>query len=138
MPDEPLQKGHLTAERITGVVLCGGASRRMGQDKATLEVAGERLLDRAVEALSGHVNEVLLACGAEERYADRGLRLALDAGADLGPLGGLGAGLAQARTEWVLLLACDRMVGPWAIDRSPQKAHPTRSGPAYCTVSARR
>jgi len=79
----------------------------MGQDKATLEVAGQRLLDRAVDALAGHACEVVLACGPEERYADRGLRLALDAGSDLGPLGGLGAGLAQARTDWVLLLACD-------------------------------
>lgn len=43
-----------------------------------------------------------------------------------------------ADADAVLLLACDRMVGPWAIDRSPQKAHPTRSGQAYCTVSARR
>ena len=43
-----------------------------------------------------------------------------------------------ADADAVLLLACDRMVGPWAIDRSPQKAHPTRAGQAYCTVSARR
>ena len=38
----------------------------------------------------------------------------------------------------VLLLDCDRMVGPWAIDRSPQRAHPTRAGAAYCTVGERR
>lgn len=38
----------------------------------------------------------------------------------------------------VLLLDCDRMVGPWGIDRSPQRAHPTRAGAAYCTVGGRR
>lgn len=107
MPDELQQTGPLVPDQITGVVLCGGASRRMGQDKAALEVAGEALLDRAVRMLTPHVHEVVLACGPEPRYADRGLRLALDAAPGRGPLEGLRAGLAAASTDWVLALACD-------------------------------
>ncbi len=38
----------------------------------------------------------------------------------------------------VLLVACDRMLGPWAVDRSPTRSHPTRVGDAYCTVESRR
>lgn len=43
-----------------------------------------------------------------------------------------------ADADTVLLLACDRMFGPWAIDRSPTHTHPTRVGNAYCTVESRR
>ncbi|MEC9047747.1 MAG: LamG-like jellyroll fold domain-containing protein [Planctomycetota bacterium] len=44
----------------------------------------------------------------------------------------------RADKDAVLLLDCDRMVGPWAIDRSPTASHPTRLGAAYCTIRARR
>jgi len=37
-----------------------------------------------------------------------------------------------------LLVACDRMLGPWAVDRSASRAHPVRFGQAYCTVAERR
>jgi len=43
-----------------------------------------------------------------------------------------------ADADTVLLVDCDRMLGPWAVDRSPAKAHPTRVGEAYCTVESRR
>ena len=45
---------------------------------------------------------------------------------------------ARPYKDAVLLLDCDRMVGPWAIDRSPTASHPTRLGAAYCTIRARR
>jgi molybdopterin-guanine dinucleotide biosynthesis protein A len=107
VPDDLQQTGPLVPDQITGVVLCGGASRRMGQDKAALEVAGEALLDRAIRMLTPHVHEVVLACGPAPRYEDRGLRLALDVASECGPLEGLRVGLAAATTEWVLALACD-------------------------------
>jgi molybdopterin-guanine dinucleotide biosynthesis protein A len=100
----------LRAEEVTGLVLCGGASRRMGSDKALLELDSVALLDRATKLLASRCVEVRLAPGAQERYADRGLPMALDRGPDLGPLGGLEAGLLAARTRWVLAVACDL---PW-------------------------
>jgi molybdopterin-guanine dinucleotide biosynthesis protein A len=49
----------------------------------------------------------VLACGPESRYGHLGLPLALDARPGGGPLAGLEAGLACARSEWVAALACD-------------------------------
>ncbi len=43
-----------------------------------------------------------------------------------------------ADADTVLLVACDRMLGPWAVDRAPSRSHPTRVGEAYCTVESRR
>jgi len=85
-----------------GLVLAGGASSRMGTDKALLELSGRTLLDRAVA--------VLEAAGAE-RVIVSGDRPGYDSVADirpgLGPLGGLESVLA-ARGELLrgrLLLA---------------------------------
>jgi molybdenum cofactor guanylyltransferase len=92
---------------LTGVVLCGGASRRMGVDKAEIELAGRTLLERAVAALAGACDEVLLATGGEPRYPSLGLSVVLDRVPGAGPLAGLEAGLEHARGEWVAALACD-------------------------------
>lgn len=97
----------LTPASLTGAILCGGRSRRLGQDKALAEVSGQDLLARAIQLLRPRVHEVLLACGPAPRYESRGLRLAVDGAPDLGPLGGLRAALEAATTDWVLLLACD-------------------------------
>ena len=94
-------------ESAVGVVLCGGASRRMGTDKASLQVGETLLLDRAINALSGVTAEVVLACGVEPRYVRRGLRLVLDTGDGRGPLEGVAASLESCDVEWAAVLACD-------------------------------
>ena len=97
----------LARAALTGVVLCGGRSVRMGRDKSLLEIGGRTLLERAITVLDGIADEVLLACGPAERYADLGRPLVVDAFEDGGPLAGLEAGLRRSRTEWVAALACD-------------------------------
>ncbi|MCP3917419.1 MAG: molybdenum cofactor guanylyltransferase [bacterium] len=92
---------------VTGLLLCGGASSRMGRDKATLEFAGTSLLERALATLDGLCGKTVLACGATPRYAELERPLVLDEIEAGGPLAGLAAGLAAARTEWTLALACD-------------------------------
>jgi len=95
---------------VLGAVLCGGGSRRMGQDKALLSLAGKSLLARAAEVLAALGAPVVLACGAEDRYAQLGLERVLDRGADLGPLAGLEAALdraCHAGNGYICVLACD-------------------------------
>jgi len=92
---------------LTGLVLCGGSSLRMGSDKAALPLAGRTLLERAAATFEGIAVETLLACGASPRYGELGLPLVLDRSPGAGPLSGLEAGLARARTDWVAALACD-------------------------------
>lgn len=97
----------LAASEVTGVVFCGGLSRRMGQDKALLLSKGETLLQKAHQLLEPHVHRVLLSSGATARYEDMGLCCVLDAEPDMGPIGGLQAVLRASETPWVLILACD-------------------------------
>ena len=90
------------------MVLTGGASRRMGSDKALLEVRGRPLAAVARDALlrAGAV-EVLAVGGDADRLGGLGLRPVPDREPGQGPLGGLVSGLARVRTPVAVALACD-------------------------------
>jgi len=93
---------------VTGIVLAGGVSRRLGADKALLTLDGETFLARAVRRLSELCQEVLISVRPGQVLPDAyGLRIVEDAAPGLGPLGGLAAGLAASDNEWHLVLACD-------------------------------
>ena len=91
---------------ITGVVLAGGRSSRMGNDKALLLRDGMRLVDGAVSVLSAFCDDVVVASGARQ-IADLSVPQVPDPIAHAGPLGGIVAGLATARGSLVAVLAVD-------------------------------
>ncbi len=91
---------------ITGVVLVGGKSRRMGQDKALLPVDGQPVIERVLAALQGCFEKIILVGDRPERFAQYQLPIV----ADLYPgssLGGLYTGLQQAGTDRIFVASCD-------------------------------
>jgi len=80
---------------ILGVVLAGGQSTRFGSDKALAELGGHTLLARAVDALSGWCEHVIVA-GRETAPAPT---IPDWPNAGMGPLAGIAAGLHHARDE---------------------------------------
>lgn len=90
----------------TGVILAGGQSRRMGYDKALMEVDGKSMLERGVELLRPHVREVLVI-GDPSKYAPSHATVLSDERPGLGPLGGIVTALKRARYVRCLVLACD-------------------------------
>lgn len=92
-----------------GVVLAGGASRRMGGDKAELDYAGVPALERAVAVTSGVVGEVYVSVGAGQ--ADDALRARYrclhDPWPGEGPMAGVLAALAHAPGAAWLVVAVD-------------------------------
>ena len=53
---------------VTGIVLCGGRSTRMGQDKASLLFGGETMLARSVRVMHEVADEVIVAW--DQRHDD--------------------------------------------------------------------
>jgi molybdopterin-guanine dinucleotide biosynthesis protein A len=84
---------------VFGLCICGGMSRRMGEDKAAMLLGDRTLLERAVATLSAVSEAVVLATGRAPRYSALGCRTALDRYADAGPLAGLEAGLTLGASE---------------------------------------
>ena len=96
---------------MTGIVLAGGRSRRMGVAKVSLVLDGRTLLQRTVDALSAVADEIVVARAPGQRLpplqSPRPMRTVQDAVAGEGPLVGIAAGLRAALAPVTLLVACD-------------------------------
>lgn len=91
---------------LTAAVLAGGASSRMGRDKAALLLGGVSLLRRAADRAAACADEVLVV-GREGFPGLSGVRLVPDLGGPPSSMRGLHAALTHAAEDRVLLLACD-------------------------------
>jgi molybdopterin-guanine dinucleotide biosynthesis protein A len=91
---------------ITGVILVGGKSRRMGCDKAFLHIAGKTFFERVLEAFRERFDRLILVGNQAERFAGYGLPVL----PDIYPgsaLGGLYTALYHAETEYIFVSSCD-------------------------------
>lgn len=93
--------------RLSGVVLAGGASRRMGCDKALIDFGGEPLAARVARRLAEACDDVVVASGDGRRLGWLGLAQVADAVPGAGPLAGIVAGLESARGPLVAVVAVD-------------------------------
>jgi molybdopterin-guanine dinucleotide biosynthesis protein A len=95
-------------QSISVIVLAGGASRRMGTNKALLKLhSGETLIARVVANLRPLSDDLIVVSKTPDLYTGLDVRQASDAFPDSGPLAGLLAGLRAARHPWALAVACD-------------------------------
>jgi molybdopterin-guanine dinucleotide biosynthesis protein A len=92
---------------VTGVILAGGKSRRMGQDKAFLPFGQGLLIERVIEVIQQVTADVILITNTPEQYQRFGMPMFSDVIPDAGSLGGIYTGLASAKTPYSLCLACD-------------------------------
>ena len=99
------------------ILLAGGASRRMGQDKALLDWHGIPLLQHLAGQLQPHFGEVLIS-GDPARYAFTGLRVVEDLRPDQGPLMGLYSAMRASGAAWNFVMACDMVDAPLPVLRA--------------------
>jgi molybdenum cofactor guanylyltransferase len=92
-------------ENVTGFVLAGGKSSRMGADKALLELDGQTLLARTMD-VAGQVTRQVSLVGDRKRLAAFGPAIE-DVYPECGPLGGIHTALLSTATELNLMLAVD-------------------------------
>ena len=92
---------------VTGVLLAGGNSRRMGEDKRYLVVGEQTLLERGLAVLHSLFQEVLVVIAQDSLPLKVAARVVRDLVPDCGSLGGLYTGLTQATTPYIFVAACD-------------------------------
>ena len=93
---------------LSAVLLCGGDSRRMGRDKATIDWRGRPLWQVQLEKLRELAPDRILLSAREDReWRPADVGLVTDAAPSRGPLSGLAAALAISSTDHLLVLAID-------------------------------
>ena len=92
---------------VTGVILAGGQSRRMGQNKAFLQLGDDPLIVHVIRRLRLVTDDLLLITNNHTEYAHLGLPMHSDILPDAGALGGIYTGLMHASQEAILCVGCD-------------------------------
>lgn len=96
--------GDVSALDVSALILAGGRATRLGGiAKHELVVGGETILARQTRVLASRVAEILIAAPRDVP----GYRTVRDHAGGAGPLAGIAAGLAAARTPWLLVVAGD-------------------------------
>lgn len=115
---------------LNGIILAGGRSRRMGRDKALLDIGGKPLLAVLLGRMAGICGEIVISAGDAERGAEyrqaltgfvadsetagfvpdsvmANVSFAVDRYAGCGPLAGLHAGLSGLPDGYAFIMGCD-------------------------------
>jgi molybdenum cofactor guanylyltransferase len=93
--------------QVTGIILAGGQSRRMGRDKAFLPFGRGVLIERVIEVIQQVTPNVILITNSPDQYQRFGLPMFADVIPDAGSLGGIYTGLISTKMPYGLCLACD-------------------------------
>jgi molybdopterin-guanine dinucleotide biosynthesis protein A len=97
--------------KVSGVIMAGGASRRLGRNKALERIGGKALIERVMDSLVPLTAEVLVVVGRPEQAAalllPSWVRVVSDRYPGRGSLGGIFSGLQASAEHWTLVVACD-------------------------------
>jgi molybdopterin-guanine dinucleotide biosynthesis protein A len=96
---------------VSGIILAGGMSTRLGRDKASEVLLGRSLLQRVIDRLDGLVDEYVVVSAPGQQlpatFASRPIHTVEDAFPGTGPLGGLYTGLSSMSAPRAIAVACD-------------------------------
>jgi len=95
-----------SAVPVTGIILAGGQSSRMGQDKGLLTLHSRTLIEIAIQNLEEVCGEIIISSGSD-LYAGFGKQIIRDLIPGIGPMGGLYSALKHSKTDKNLLLSVD-------------------------------
>ena len=91
---------------VTGIILAGGKSSRMGTDKGLLQLCGKQIVSYAIDALSGICDRIIIST-TSDAYQSLGYEVIADEIPGIGPMGGVYSALKESKTGKNLILSCD-------------------------------
>jgi molybdenum cofactor guanylyltransferase len=92
---------------VTGAILAGGESRRMGQNKAFIQVDGIRLFDYVYGTCKELFSEIFIVTNQPPQFKNYQAHIVIDAIPGSGSLGGLYTALMHASNDHTFCVACD-------------------------------
>ena len=92
---------------LTGIILSGGKSARMGMDKAFIEIDGAPIIQRIYNIFEKLFNEIIIVTNQTESYSRFKAKIVNDLIINRGVLGGLYTGLFFSSNPYSFCVACD-------------------------------
>lgn len=92
---------------VWAVILTGGKSKRIGQDKSFLSIGSSYLIDSIVEKLKPIFKDIMIVGDKNEKYSRLSIQCIDDIFPGMGPLGGIYTALEVTQAEFVFVFACD-------------------------------
>ncbi len=92
---------------MTGIILCGGRSTRMGRQKAFLPYKGKSLIEHNLDMLSEIFSELVLVSNDPAEFEHLSANVLRDILPDRGPIVGILSGLLVSHYEQSFVMACD-------------------------------
>lgn len=96
----------ILTSNISGIILAGGKSRRMGTDKALLVFQGKPLLEHMIGLIEPFCNKVFIS-GQNSDYSSFGVEMVPDLYTGCGPIAGIFSALKYSVSDWNLLVSVD-------------------------------
>ncbi len=94
-------------QKLSAAILAGGQSRRMGKDKALLEVDGRALIEYVIDVANRVADETFIVASDRPEYEQFGCPVVADKFPQSGSLGGIYTAVSEASNDHCLVLACD-------------------------------
>ena len=103
----------------SAIILCGGMSRRMGEDKGSMDFNGKPMIIHVLDTLSSKIDEALIVLNDNKRISkymsliqeysnfDFDIKFVEDEIKNKGPLSGIMTGLKSISGDYALVLHCD-------------------------------
>ena len=94
-------------EQATAIVLAGGESRRMGENKALLPINGRPMIEHVCAQLRNQFDQILVSANEAEKYAFLECDIVRDRIPGWGPLMGMASALERSANDLNFVVACD-------------------------------
>jgi len=96
-------------ENLTGIILTGGLSKRMGRDKSFLPYDKRDFITTVISQAEKICGNLLIVSGKHnyDLFNGNNPRVIADESAGMGPIMGIITGLKKVKTDWVLILSVD-------------------------------
>jgi molybdenum cofactor guanylyltransferase len=91
---------------ITGIILAGGQSRRMGMEKGLVRLKDKTLIEYSIDVMKQLADRIIISSNSNV-YADLGFEVFPDKIPNSGPMGGIYSCLCESKSDANLVLSCD-------------------------------
>jgi len=92
---------------ITGIILSGGKSTRMGENKSLLKIGDRTIIEKMADLMNSLFDKVIMITNDPDEYAFLNIPMYQDIYPHLGPLSGIHSGLVHSSTEHNFFISCD-------------------------------